>query len=74
MSDTQFNNLGFRRLGPSAQRDERLTLSDVVETLATAKVALDKADVARSVGRLINAGRIRFQGDLKGLKVRVTDN
>ncbi len=74
MSLQEFQSLGFRKLGPSTFRQERLTLSDVVETLAATSERAPKSDVARSVGRMINEGKIRFEGKLKGLKVRVTDN
>ncbi len=74
MSQQEFQSLGFRQLGPSAFRHERLTLLDVVDTLAVTQVRAPNGDVARSVGRLINEGKIRFHGQLKGLKVRVTDN
>ena len=74
MSQEQFHDLGFRQLGPSAFRQERMTLLDVVETLSTTAREPQASDVARSVGRMINEGKIRFHGKLKGLKVRVTDN
>jgi len=74
MSAEQFQDLGFRYIGPSAFRQERLTLLDVVDTLSTSAREPRTGDVARSVGRMINEGKIRFHGKLKGLKVRVTDN
>ncbi len=46
-----------------------LTLLDLVQALGS--VLDDDAAVASAVGTLVNAGAVRFQGDLAGRRVRI---
>ncbi len=70
MSEQHFERLGFRRLGRSVDREQRRTLSEIVETVAETRRG--REDLGRSVAQLINGGVVRFQGYLKDRKVRVT--
>ncbi|MFN7952298.1 MAG: hypothetical protein U0610_11285 [bacterium] len=48
---------------------QSLTLLDLVQALGS--VLDDDAAVASAVGTLVNAGAVKFQGDLAGRRVRI---